>query len=70
MLPVHFGAWQTIYAWFRELARRPGIDLQVVYGVKPGIPNVPAEGFRAIPLSRWHKDYGEAFKAFLEKGKA
>jgi NAD(P)-dependent dehydrogenase (short-subunit alcohol dehydrogenase family) len=22
------------------------------------------------PLSRWHKDYGEAFKAFLEKGKA
>jgi NAD(P)-dependent dehydrogenase (short-subunit alcohol dehydrogenase family) len=22
------------------------------------------------PLSRWHKDYGEAFKAFLEKGRA
>jgi NAD(P)-dependent dehydrogenase (short-subunit alcohol dehydrogenase family) len=22
------------------------------------------------PLSRWHKDYAEAFKAFLEKGKA
>jgi transposase len=22
MLPVHFGAWQTVYAWFRELARR------------------------------------------------
>jgi NAD(P)-dependent dehydrogenase (short-subunit alcohol dehydrogenase family) len=22
------------------------------------------------PLSRWHKDYGDAFKAFLEKGKA
>lgn len=22
------------------------------------------------PLSRWHKDYSEAFKAFLEKGKA
>jgi NAD(P)-dependent dehydrogenase (short-subunit alcohol dehydrogenase family) len=22
------------------------------------------------PLSRWHKDHGEAFKAFLEKGKA
>jgi transposase len=22
MLPVHFGAWQTIYGWFRELARR------------------------------------------------
>ena len=22
MLPVNFGAWQTVYAWFRELARR------------------------------------------------
>ena len=22
MLPIHFGAWQTIYGWFRELARR------------------------------------------------
>ena len=22
MLPVHFGCWQTVYAWFRELARR------------------------------------------------
>lgn len=22
MLPVHFGAWQTVYAWLRELARR------------------------------------------------
>lgn len=22
MLPVHFGAWQTVYSWFRELARR------------------------------------------------
>src|SRR5258708_19478642 len=22
MLPIHFGAWQTVYAWFRELARR------------------------------------------------
>jgi transposase len=21
MLPVHFGAWQTVYSWFRELAR-------------------------------------------------
>src|ERR1700733_1352867 len=21
-IPVHFGAWQTVYAWFRELARR------------------------------------------------
>lgn len=22
MLPFHFGAWQTVYGWFRELARR------------------------------------------------
>jgi len=22
MLPVHFGPWQTVYGWFRELARR------------------------------------------------
>ena len=22
MLPVHFGTWQTVYGWFRELARR------------------------------------------------
>ncbi|MEX2308336.1 MAG: glycosyltransferase family 4 protein [Pirellulales bacterium] len=40
---------------FRELANRPGIELQVVYGVNPGIPNVAADGFRAIPLPRWHR---------------
>jgi glycosyltransferase involved in cell wall biosynthesis len=40
---------------FRELAARPGIDLQVVYGVNPGIPNVEADGFRTIPLPRWHR---------------
>jgi transposase len=22
ILPIHFGAWQTVYGWFRELARR------------------------------------------------
>jgi transposase len=22
MLPIHFGPWQTVYSWFRELARR------------------------------------------------
>jgi glycosyltransferase involved in cell wall biosynthesis len=43
---------------FRELAHRPGIDLKVVYGVNPGIPNVAAEGFRAIPSSRWHRTIG------------
>ena len=37
---------------FRELAARPGIDLQVVYGQNPGVPNVQADGFRAIALPR------------------
>jgi glycosyltransferase involved in cell wall biosynthesis len=40
---------------FRELANRPGIDLQVVYGVNPGVPNVQPEGFRAVPMRRWHR---------------
>jgi transposase len=22
MLPIHFGHWQTVYSWFRELGRR------------------------------------------------
>jgi transposase len=22
MLPIHFGPWQTVHGWFRELARR------------------------------------------------
>jgi transposase len=22
MLPIHFGAWQTVHGWFRELVRR------------------------------------------------
>ena len=22
MLPIHFGPWQTVYGWLRELARR------------------------------------------------
>src|SRR5690606_23108229 len=22
VLPIHFGPWQTVYSWFRELARR------------------------------------------------
>ena len=26
MLPVHFGPWQTVYGWFRELARRLELD--------------------------------------------
>jgi glycosyltransferase involved in cell wall biosynthesis len=34
---------------FRELARRPGIDLTVIYGERSDLPNVPPDGFRAIP---------------------
>jgi glycosyltransferase involved in cell wall biosynthesis len=51
---------------FRELAQRPGIDLHVLYGQTPDIPNVAPEGFRGtlVPFSRiglprsvalWHK---------------
>jgi glycosyltransferase involved in cell wall biosynthesis len=38
---------------FRELARRPGIDLRVVYGSVKGLDNVDADGFEAIPSNRW-----------------
>lgn len=34
-------------AVFRELARRPGIDLKVVYGDERGITNAPPDGFEA-----------------------
>jgi glycosyltransferase involved in cell wall biosynthesis len=40
-------------AVFRELARRPGIDLRVVYGTVKGLDNVAPEGFQAIPVHRW-----------------
>jgi glycosyltransferase involved in cell wall biosynthesis len=33
---------------FHELARRPGIDLQIVYGAVAGLSNVEADGFKAI----------------------
>lgn len=32
---------------FRELANRPGIDLKVYYGERPGLGNVEPEGFEA-----------------------
>ncbi|MCI0334405.1 MAG: glycosyltransferase family 4 protein [Planctomycetes bacterium] len=38
---------------FRELARRPGINLRVVYGSVKGLENVDAEGFEAVPTERW-----------------
>jgi glycosyltransferase involved in cell wall biosynthesis len=40
-------------AVFRELARRSGIDLRVIYGAVAGLPNVVADGFEAIPSPRW-----------------
>ena len=32
---------------YRELARTPGIDLKIVYGKDPGVPNVEPEGLNA-----------------------
>lgn len=41
---------------FRELARRPGIDLLVAYGDEKGIANAQPEGFAAelVPLHDYH----------------
>ncbi|MBL0871464.1 MAG: glycosyltransferase family 4 protein [Phycisphaerales bacterium] len=36
---------------YRELARRPGIRLLVHFGQNKAIPNVPAEGFEAVPYN-------------------
>src|SRR5258707_15871637 len=33
MLPIHFGPWQTVYGWFRELARR--VLFQTTHDVAP-----------------------------------
>src|ERR1700678_3427424 len=47
MLPVHFGPWQTVYGWFRELARRflfqttPEVALRVGGG-RPATGGSPA----------------------------
>ncbi|MFA6043575.1 MAG: glycosyltransferase family 4 protein [Phycisphaerales bacterium] len=51
---------------FRELARRPGIDLLVAYGNERGITSVEPDGFRGVQIPihdfkvlgselRWHK---------------
>lgn len=32
MLPINFGAWQTVYGWFRELARR--FLFQTIHGIE------------------------------------
>ena len=39
---------------YQHLARRPGIDLTLVYAQNPGVPNVPAEGFAARCERMWH----------------
>src|SRR5262245_33527113 len=40
---------------FRELAARPGIDLEVIYAEEPGLPNAEADGYRArfVPQRRF-----------------
>ncbi len=40
---------------YRELAHRPGIDLHVLYGQTPDIPNVEPDGFKAtlVPFTRF-----------------
>lgn len=35
---------------FAELARRPGIDLEVLFSARAKLPNVDAQGFRAVPV--------------------
>lgn len=41
---------------FRMLARRNGIELRVIHGSRPDLPNVPSDGFSAeeVPLRRAH----------------
>ncbi len=40
---------------FRELAQSPDIDLKLLYGARPDLPNVEAEGFKAEPVDLWQK---------------
>ncbi len=37
---------------FRELALRPGLDVRVLYGARPDVPNASPEGFAATPVGR------------------
>jgi glycosyltransferase involved in cell wall biosynthesis len=45
---------------FRELARRPGITLRVVYGAVANLPNAEADDFVAVPSYRWEGRIGPA----------
>jgi glycosyltransferase involved in cell wall biosynthesis len=74
--PIRFLVEQPSLAKYRlpvfcELARRPGIDLTLLYGEAPGIPNVEPDGFRGqfVPMShrkvagqviRWHRAQWQA----------
>lgn len=40
---------------FRELAKYPDIQLKLLYGARPDLPNVEAEGFDAEPIYLWQK---------------
>lgn len=42
---------------FRELAKCSDIDMTLLYGTRKGIPNVDAEGFKAVPVRLWHKEF-------------
>lgn len=62
---------------FRELARRPGIDLLVAYGDEAGIANAPPDGFNAVfvKLHDYHPAgqlirYHAAQTLFCEREKA
>ena len=43
---------------FRELSRVPDIDLKLLYGSRPDLPNVEPEGFNAEPVYLWLKRWG------------
>jgi len=40
---------------FRELASRPEINLALLYGEAPGIPNVEPDGFNGRHVPMWHR---------------
>ncbi len=41
---------------FRELAKYPDIDLRLLYGARPDLPNVEADEFKAEPVYLWQKN--------------
>jgi glycosyltransferase involved in cell wall biosynthesis len=42
---------------FRALSNYPDIDLKLLYGSRPDLPNVEAEGFHAEPVYLWQKRF-------------